>query len=34
MFNKTITNIMSNYISHKTNICDDRDPPWTNKDIK
>ena len=34
MFNKTITNIMSNYIPHKTNICDDRDPPWINKDIK
>ena len=34
MFNKTIKNIMSNYIPHKTIICDDRDPPWLNKDIK
>ena len=29
----TITNIMSNYIPHKTITCDDRDPPWINKDI-
>ena len=28
MFNKTIKNIMSNYIPHETFICDDRDPPW------
>ena len=34
MFNKTIKNIMSNYILHETIICDDRDPPWINKDIK
>ena len=34
MFNKTIKNIMSNYIPHETIICDDRDPPWINKDIK
>ena len=34
MFNKTIKNIMSNYIPHETFICDDRDPPWMNKDIK
>ena len=25
---------MSNYILHETIICDDRDPPWINKDIK
>ena len=25
---------MSNYIPHETIICDDRDPPWINKDIK
>ena len=31
--NKTIKN-MSNYIPHETIICDDRDPPWINKDIK
>ena len=34
MFNKTIKNIMSNHIPHETIICDDRDPPWINKDIK
>ena len=34
MFNKTIKNIMSNYIPHETITCDDRDPPWINKDIK
>ena len=34
MFNKNIKNTMSNYIPHKTIICDDRDPPWINKDIK
>ena len=34
MFNKTIKNIMSNYIPHKTIICNDRDPPWINRDIK
>ena len=34
MFNKTIKNIMSNYIPHETFICDDRDPPWINKDAK
>ena len=34
MFNKTIKNIMSNHIPHETIICNDRDPPWINKDIK
>ena len=34
MFNKTIKNIMSNYIPHETIICDGRNPPWVNKDIK
>ena len=34
MFNKTIKNIMSNYIPHEKIICDDRDPPWINIDIK
>ena len=34
MLNKTIKNIMSNYIPHETIICDDRDPPWINKDIR
>ena len=34
VFNKTIKNIMSNYIPHDTTVCDDRDLPWINKDIK
>ena len=34
MFNKTIKSIMSNYIHHETIICNDRDPPWINKDTK
>ena len=25
---------MCNYIPHETIICDDRDPPWINKDIE
>ena len=33
MFNKTIKNIMSNYIPHETIICDDREP-WIDKNIK
>ena len=27
LFNKTIKNIIRNYIPHKTITCDDRDPP-------
>ena len=34
LFNKTIKNIIQNYIPHETIICDDRDSPWINKDIK
>ena len=34
MFNETIKNIMSNYIPPETITCDDRDPPWINKDMK
>ena len=30
----TIKNILSNYIPHETITCDDRDPPWINKNIK
>ena len=33
-FNKTILNIVSNFIPHETLICDDRDPPWINTQIK
>ena len=34
LFNKTIKNIFSNFIPHETVNCDDRDPPWINKNIK
>ena len=33
-FNKTILNVLSNFIPHETIICDDRDPPWFNNKIK
>ena len=32
--NTTIKNIMANFISHETIICDNRDPPWINNSIK
>ena len=34
LFNKTIKNILSNYIPHETITSDDRDPPWINSKIK
>ena len=34
IFNATIKNILSNYIPHETITCDDRHPPWINKNIK
>ena len=34
LFNKIIKNILTNYIPHKTITCDDKDPPWFNKNIK
>ena len=34
LFNKTIKNIILNYIPHETITCVDRDPPCINKDIK
>ena len=34
LFNKTILNILNNYIPHETIICDDKDPPWFNSRIK
>ena len=33
IFNDTILNITSNFVPHKTIICDDRDPPWINSKI-
>ena len=34
LFNKTMKNILSNYIPHEMIICDDRHPPWMNNRIK
>ena len=34
LFNKTIRNILSNFIPHETIIFDDRDPPWINNRVK
>ena len=34
IFNITIKNILSNWIPRETIMCDDRDPPWINKNIK
>ena len=34
LFNKTIKNIILNYIPRETITCHDSDPPWINKDIK
>ena len=31
---KTLLNIILNLILHETIICDDRDPPWINNEIK
>ena len=33
-FTETLLNIIQNFIPHETIICDDRDPPWINKEIK
>ena len=33
-FTKTLLNIIQNFIRHEAIICDDRDPPWINKEIK
>ena len=34
LFNRTIKNILSNYIPHEIIICDDRDAPWINNRVK
>ena len=34
LFNKTIKNILSNYVPHETVTCDDRDPLWISSRIK
>ena len=34
IFNETIMNIFENFIPHETITCNDKDPPWMNKQIK
>ena len=34
VFNRTIWNILKNFIPHEIIVCDDNDPPWFNKRIK
>ena len=34
LFNRTIKNILHNFIPHEIITCDDRDPPWINSSIK
>ena len=34
VFNKTTMNMFENFIPHKTISCNDKDPPWMNKQIK
>ena len=34
LFNKTVKNIISKYVPHKTVTFDDRDPPWINNSVK
>ena len=34
LFNRTIKNILRNFIPHETITCDDRDPPWINSSIR
>ena len=34
LFNRTIKNILSNYIPYEIITCDYRDPPWINNRVK
>ena len=34
LFNKTIKNKLSNYISYEIITIDEKDPPWFNKNVK
>ena len=34
VFNKTLLNISRNFIPNKITLCDDRDRPWMNDEIK
>ena len=33
IFNRTILNVLSNFIPHETIVCNDKDPPWFNNRI-
>ena len=34
VFNRTILNILNNFIPPETIVCNDRDPPWFNVKIR
>ena len=34
IFNRTILNILSNFVPHEIIACNDKDPPWLNNRIK
>ena len=34
IFNKFVLNVLSNFITHETILCDDKDPSWFNSRIK
>ena len=34
VFNETISNIIRNYVPNTYITCDDKDPTWTNENIK
>ena len=34
IFNRTILNILNNFIPHETIVCNDRNPPWFNVKIR
>ena len=34
LFNRTIENILRNFIPYETITCDNRDPPWINSSIR
>ena len=34
LFNKTLLNIFHNFIPNKIILCDDKDPPWMNDEVK
>ena len=34
IFNKSLLNILSNFIPHEVIVCDDKDPPWFNGKVK